>query len=68
MKDRYFSVEVKPTLPASKQHAAAFTAGDVLFDYTEFEIPKGTSRLIGATMKQGLKVMQHQLVINLEHF
>ena len=40
MKDRYFSVEVKPTLPASKQHAAAFTAGDVLFDYTEFEIPK----------------------------
>tara|TARA_R110002020_G_scaffold264204_1_gene478940 strand:- start:48 stop:809 length:762 start_codon:yes stop_codon:yes gene_type:complete len=50
MKDRYFSVEVKPTLPASKQHAAAFTAGDVLFDYTEFEIPKGTSRLIGATM------------------
>jgi len=50
MKDRYFSVEVKPTIPASKQHAAAFTAGDVLFDYTEFEIPKGTSRLIGATM------------------
>jgi len=50
MKDRYFSVEVKPTIPASKQHLGAFTAGDVLFDYTEFEIPKGTSRLIGATM------------------
>jgi hypothetical protein len=50
MKDRYFSVEVKPTIPASKQHVAAFSAGDVLFDWVEFEIPKGTSRLIGATM------------------
>jgi len=50
MKDRYFSVEVKPTITASKQHAAAFSAGDVLFDWVEFEIPKGTSRLIGATM------------------
>ena len=50
MKDRYFSVEVKPTIPASKQNSAAFGAGDVLFDWVEFEIPKGTSRLIGATM------------------
>ena len=50
MKDRYFSVEVKPTIAASKQHSAAFQAGDVLFDWVEFEIPKGTSRLIGATM------------------
>ena len=50
MKDRYFSVEVKPTIPASKQNSAAFAAGDVLFDWVEFEIPKGTSRLIGATM------------------
>ena len=49
MKDRYFSVEVKPTIAASKQHAA-FSGGDVLFDWVEFEIPKGTSRLIGATM------------------
>ena len=50
MKDRYFSVEVKPTIPASNQHSAAFSVGDVLFDWVEFEIPKGTSRLIGATM------------------
>tara|TARA_R100001530_G_scaffold59326_1_gene43017 strand:- start:18 stop:776 length:759 start_codon:yes stop_codon:yes gene_type:complete len=50
MKDRYFSVEVKPTIAASKQNTAAFSAGDVLFDWVEFEIPKGTSRLIGATM------------------
>ena len=50
MKDSYFSVEVKPTIPASKQNTGAFTGGDVLFDWVEFEIPKGTSRLIGATM------------------
>tara|TARA_R110000744_G_C19170961_1_gene541613 strand:- start:37 stop:792 length:756 start_codon:yes stop_codon:yes gene_type:complete len=50
MKDRYFSVEVKPTIAASLQHAAAFSVGDALFDWVEFEVPKGTSRLIGATM------------------
>tara|TARA_R100000315_G_C5187004_1_gene108830 strand:- start:50 stop:817 length:768 start_codon:yes stop_codon:yes gene_type:complete len=48
MKDRYFTAEVKPLIPASRQHAASFTAGDVLFDWTEVQIPKGTSRCIGA--------------------
>ena len=50
MKDRYFSVEVKPTISAAKQHEGVFSAGDVLFDWVEFEIPKGSSRLIGASM------------------
>ena len=45
----YFTVEVKPTIAASKQHAAAFTAGDVLFDWTSFEIPRGGANLIGVT-------------------
>ena len=40
---KYFTVEVKPTVTASKQHLGGFTAGDVLFDWTEFEIPKGLS-------------------------
>ena len=31
------------------QHSAAFSAGDLLFDWTSFEIPKGGARLIGAT-------------------
>ena len=44
----YFTVDVKPTIAASKQHAGAFTAGDVLFDWTEVQIPKGTSKVIGA--------------------
>ena len=46
---KYFTVDVKPTIAASLQHAAAFTAGDVLFDWTEFEIPRGGSRLMAVT-------------------
>ena len=47
---KYFTVEIKPTIAASKQHIGVFTAGDVLFDWTEFEIPKGSARLVGATV------------------
>ena len=47
---KYFTVEVKPTITASKQHIGVFTAGDVLFDWTEFEVPKGSARLVGATI------------------
>ena len=47
---KYFTVEVTPTVTASRQHVAAFTVGDVLFDWTEVQIPKGTSKVIGATM------------------
>ena len=47
---KYFTVEVKPTVTASKQHTGVFSAGDVLFDWTEFEIPKGSANLIGATV------------------
>ena len=46
----YFNVTVKPEIPASKQHAAAFTTGDNLFGWVSFEIPKGGAKLIGATM------------------
>ena len=49
---KYFTVEVKPTIPnvAAGQHAA-FSANDVVFDWYAFDIPKGTSRLIGATIE-----------------
>tara|TARA_R110002012_G_scaffold293886_1_gene489725 strand:- start:773 stop:1522 length:750 start_codon:yes stop_codon:yes gene_type:complete len=48
---KYFSVEIKPTIPhvAAGQHAA-FANGDVLFDWFSFEIPKGTCRIIGASV------------------
>ena len=41
---KYFTVEVKPTIPASKQ--AAFANGKVLFDWTSFKIPKGAAKLV----------------------
>jgi hypothetical protein len=45
----YFTVEVKPLVPASTQNAGAFTAGDLLFDWKEFEIPRGGAKLVGVT-------------------
>tara|TARA_R110002167_G_C12478075_1_gene634300 strand:+ start:45 stop:815 length:771 start_codon:yes stop_codon:yes gene_type:complete len=51
MQGKYFNSSViKPLVPASLQHAGVFTAGDVLFDWTSFEIPRGAARLIGATV------------------
>ena len=46
---KYFTVNVKPTIAASLQHIGAFGAGDVLFDWTSFNIPKGAAKLCGAT-------------------
>ena len=34
----YFTVNVKPTITASLQHASAFATGDLLFDWTEVNI------------------------------
>ena len=49
---KYFTVEVKPTIPnvAAGQHAA-FANGDILFDWFSFDIPKGAARLIGASVE-----------------
>ena len=43
---KYFTVEVKPTITASKQHLGAFDQGDVLFDWTAFNVPKGANKLV----------------------
>jgi len=51
MKTGYFNSSViKPLVKASAQHAA-FVAGDIVFDWTGFEIPRGTAKLLGATIK-----------------
>jgi len=51
MKTSYFnSSAIKPLVLASAQHAA-FVDGDIVFDWTGFEIPRGTSKLLGATIK-----------------
>ena len=49
MASKYFTVEVKPTIAASKQHEAQFANGDLLFDWTSFQLPRGANRLINAT-------------------
>ena len=49
---KYFTVEIKPTIPnvAAGQHAA-FGDNDLVFDWYAFDIPKGSSRLINATIE-----------------
>ena len=52
MKSDYFnSHNIAPYVPplAAGQHAA-FAAGDIVFDWTSFEIPRGVACLQGATM------------------
>ena len=49
---KYFTVEVKPTIPnvAAGQHTA-FADDDVVWDWYAFDIPKGTNKLISATIE-----------------
>ena len=49
---KYFTVEVKPTIKASEQAAgsAAYSADDVLFDWTAIQVPRGANKLISATL------------------
>ena len=49
MASKYFTVEVKPTIPASLQHAAQFGSGNVLFDWTSFQVPRGANKLVNIT-------------------
>ena len=47
---KYFnSPVIIPLVKASTQHAA-LADGDILFDWTSFDVPKGSSRLVGATI------------------
>ena len=50
MKSKYFTIEVKPVMtPVTAGLTTAFADGDVLFDWTSFQIPRGNSKLIGVT-------------------
>ena len=47
---KFFTVGVKPVMtPVNAGLNAAFGDGDVLFDWTAFDVPKGASKLIGVT-------------------
>tara|TARA_R100001510_G_C7643274_1_gene200803 strand:+ start:67 stop:819 length:753 start_codon:yes stop_codon:yes gene_type:complete len=52
---KYFSTRIKPTLPVAGQIESdksdlVFSGGDLMFDWTVFEIPRGTARLIDVTI------------------
>ena len=49
MKTNYFNSLIVPLVKASAQHAA-FAEGDVVFDWVSFDIPRGTARVLGATI------------------
>ena len=50
MKGNYFNSDtIVPLVKASAQNAQ-FADGDIIFDWTAFEIPKGGARLIGASI------------------
>ena len=46
---KYYTVEVLPTIPATIQHAGDAADTHVLFDWTAFDVPKGSSKLLGIT-------------------
>ena len=47
---KFFTVEVTPTIPASAQHGGAMISNAVLFDWNAFQVPKGTCKLVNATI------------------
>lgn len=51
MYNKYFTVEVKPPIDADLQNAAAIANDDVIFSWTPFEVPKGSSRLLNVTAR-----------------
>ena len=59
MKSKYFnSPVITPLVKASVQNAA-FADGDIVFDWTSFDIPRGVARLLGATI-----ITRHNKVAN----
>jgi len=46
---RYIIREVKPEIAPAIAHLNAFTANDLLFDWTSFTLPQGGNRLVGIT-------------------
>ena len=46
----YFLVEVKPTIPGSKQDDGDYADGNLLFDWFAFDIPRGGAKLVSAQM------------------
>mgnify|MGYP003117983936 CR=1 FL=1 len=67
---KHFTVTVTPTIPGEHQSASSATygAGDVLFDWTEFNIPKGAAKLVSVTAVLSGKDGGAQSVQDIEFF
>ena len=51
MNTTYFNSSVlTPIIPASKSALGAYAAGDLVFDWQGFEVPRGTTKVLGATI------------------
>ena len=55
MVSKYFSVTARPTIPIasliqSNKSDLAFSAGDLVFDWHAFDIPKGAAKLVSVSM------------------
>ena len=50
MASKYFTVEVSPTVAASKQHAGAMASGVLVADWTAFQVPRGSNMLRSVTL------------------
>ena len=46
---KYFTTTIKVEIPAAIQHLGAFADGDGLFDWQEFNVPKGANKLMNIT-------------------
>ena len=49
MNSKFFNITIKPTIKASDQNNGAFSAGDLLWDWHAFDMPKGGACLRGVT-------------------
>ena len=49
MLGKYITRTLKPEISPAIGYLAAFTANDLLFDWTSFTLPQGGNRLVGAT-------------------
>jgi len=65
MNSKYFNVTVKPDMTGNNA-VTAFGSGDLMFDWTEFSIPKGGARLIGVTaLVKGADIARQEIAMDI---
>jgi hypothetical protein len=68
MQSKYFSTDIKPIMPGNIQQAA-YADTEILFDWTEFEIPRGPGKMLGVTaLVEGVNGADQAGAIDIELF